>query len=388
MDLACLAAALRASLALRAAALVGALLPAAGCVRNARQDPGLDAPSAFSIRWATGLRETLEARWKPEEFSTPEVAGAVVLVGVHARGLFALDRVTGEVRWRALPTGAVGKPLHVPDPKGGPGVIYVGAQDGALYALSAFDGKVRWRFLTKGTIEHAPVLAGGRLFFTSSENRLYALDADKGTYRWQYERESPEQFTIRGFAGPAVVEGNVCTGFSDGYLACVSADNGEVSWARSLAAASDQFVDVDSTPVLAGGVLYASSYSGGVYALHPRDGAVRWRFPVEGAGTLVPSDGRLFFAAASSGLHALDQSGRLLWRQVVEGAGSLTTPVLLPDEGLVVGGSETGLYVVDRDRGSLRVYFAPGPGFSAPPELAGRELYALSNGAFLYKIEL
>ncbi len=58
--------------------------------------------------------------------------------------------------------------------------------------------------------------------------------------------------------------------------------SGEVVWARSLAAVSDQFVDVDSTPTIIGNTIYASSYSGGLYALDAKDGVVRWRVGIEG----------------------------------------------------------------------------------------------------------
>ena len=40
------------------------------------------------------------------------------------------------------------------------------------------------------------------LYFTSGENRVYAVDSHKGAWKWQYDRESPEGFTIRGYGSP------------------------------------------------------------------------------------------------------------------------------------------------------------------------------------------
>ena len=57
-------------------------------------------------------------------------------------------------------------------------------------------------------------------------------------------------------------------------------------WARSLAAASDQFVDVDSTPHILAGIVFASSYSGGLYAIGAQDNDVRWRLGIEGASAV------------------------------------------------------------------------------------------------------
>ena len=100
----------------------------------------------------------------------------------------------------------------------------------------------------QGPIESQPTYADGIVYFTSGENRIYAVDAHKGTWKWQYDRESPESFTIRGYAAPLVVDGRVYAGFSDGYLACLSAATGDVIWARSLAGEATRFMDVDSTP--------------------------------------------------------------------------------------------------------------------------------------------
>ena len=391
-----------------------------GCFRQAGAGK-LDAPRPLSVRWRAELRDALESRWKPEEAATPVVAGDLVIVGVRTRGVFALDRRSGQVRWHALPSGADGPALFLPDPPGkeeaglaartdrmtwlgrllgaparppaaARGTLYLGSNDGCLYALDAATGRVRWRFpkdsTMKGTMEHAPIHRDGVLYFTTSENRLYAVTAVEGRWKWQYERESPEHFTIRGFAGPALVGKNVCTGFSDGYVACVAAESGEVQWARSLAAVSDQFVDVDSTPVFHQGLLFAASYSGGVYALGPNDGAVVWRFHAEGAGGIIPADERLFFSTGTQGLHAIDLKGRLVWRQAVESAGAFGTPVLGPEGSLVVGSADGGLFVVARDSGHLRALFAPGRGFSAPPDVEGHDVYALSNGGSLYALEL
>jgi outer membrane protein assembly factor BamB len=146
-------------------------------------------------------------------------------------------------------------------------------------------------------------------------------------------------------------------------------------------------VDVDSTPVIHRGVLYASSYSGGLYALNPRDGTVYWRYDVTGAGTVTAAAGQLYFTAAQLGLHVLDLKGRLLWRQAV-GKGGTLTPPLIVGQYLVFAGSEAGLFIVDRGSGTLLQSFAPGRGISSEPSLSGRDLLVFSNGGFLYRMRL
>ena len=149
-------------------------------------------------------------------------------------------------------------------------------------------------------------------------------------------------------------------------------------------------VYVDSTPTLLGDLAYVSSYSGGLYALDARDGSVRWRLPIEGAGSVTPAaPGRLYFAAPRQGLHATDLEGRVIWRQGLSDAGDLTQPAVI-GRYLVFAGSRAGLFVVDRDNGSLLELFNPGNGVCAAPTFDrehGR-LYVLSNGGALYALDL
>ena len=129
-------------------------------------------------------------------------------------------------------------------------------------------GAIRWSYRGKGAIERRPELGGDAIYVTSATDRVVALEPRSGRLLWQYERESPEGFTIHGHAGPRLHHGLVYTGFSDGYLVALNAGTGDLVWARSLATASEQYVDVDATPALFGeDLLLASSYSGGLYAL-------------------------------------------------------------------------------------------------------------------------
>ncbi|HEY5090691.1 MAG TPA: PQQ-binding-like beta-propeller repeat protein, partial [Polyangia bacterium] len=174
-----------------------------------------------------------------------------------------------------------------------------------------------------------------------------------------------------------------------GYLVALQATSGEVVWAKSLAATSDQFVDVDSTPVLASDVVYAASYSGGVYALDAKDGATRWRLPVEGAGPMNLVDGRLFFAAPREGLHAASAAGQIMWRQGLAEAGDLTPPLAMGHY-LIFSGSRGGLFIVDARDGDLLEVFNPGHGICAAATLDEQQqrLFVLSNSGSLYALDL
>ena len=242
--------------------------------------------------------------------------------------------------------------------RGETGLVYVGADDGGLYAFDAATGEQRWVYRAHGPIASQPVYADASLYFTSGENRVYALDARLGKWKWQYDREAPESFTIRGYPSPLVVGNRVYVGFSDGYLACLSAASGDVAWARSLAGDQTRFIDVDSTPLFYHDTLYVSAYATGVYALDPKDGSTKWRFDVEGATTVRARGSRLYFTASKSGLHALDLDGHLLWRQALAEGGELSAPTVVQSY-VLVSSSHGGTYVADaRERAALSVLLA------------------------------
>jgi outer membrane protein assembly factor BamB len=160
-----------------------------------------------------------------------------------------------------------------------------------------------------------------------------------------------------------------------------------VMWVRSLAGEARQFVDVDATPVIADGVVYAASATGGVWGISQSDGTERWRTRVLGATQLVHEDGRLYVAAAESGLHALDRDGHILWRQGFARSGDPSAP-LIDGTYLFLSVSERGLFIIDKRDGSLLQSFQPGPGITAAPAVAHDQLYVMSNGGILYAMNV
>jgi outer membrane protein assembly factor BamB len=246
---------------------------------------------------------------------------------------------------------------------------------------------VQWKFQAKGGIERAPVIAGDSIIVATVLDKVVALDRGSGKVRWQYERETPEKFTIRGNAGITVADNRVYTGFADGHVVALSLTGGEIVWVRSLAGDATQFVDVDTTPVVKAGVAYAASVQGGVYAISTTDGTERWQVRIVGVSQLVLDSDRLYVVGAESGLHAVDLAGNILWRQGFARAGDPAAPVV-DGHYLFLSVSEEGLYIIDKRDGSLVQSFLPGPGITAAPAVNGDRLFVMSNGGVLYAMSL
>ncbi len=374
----------------RLVALTFVILAAGGCASvTARPIEPAAQPAhpagVLHLQWRTTLHEHGLFEPDPEECATPVMADGHLVLGTRAGAAVGVAPATGHVDWITPLSGGV-------DGAGRFDVarhqVYVGADDGALYALDPSSGAVRWTYRGKGAIERPAEIGGDLVYAATDTDRIVALEAATGKWRWQYERDMPDGFTIHGYAGPRLHGQHLLSGFADGYFVALSAASGEVVWARSLAATSDQFVDVDTTPALAGELAYVSSYSGGLCAVDLQDGVVKWRLPIQGVGDVSVTDGRLFFVAPRQGLHASDLEGHVLWRQGLTEAGDLTRPQVV-GRYLIFSGSRAGLFVVDRTNGELQEIFNPGHGVCAAPlvDEAQHKLYVLSNGGSFYALD-
>ncbi|HSS38379.1 MAG TPA: PQQ-binding-like beta-propeller repeat protein [Polyangia bacterium] len=370
--------------------LTALVLAAAGCASvTARPIEPAAEPAhpagVLHLQWRTTLHEHGLFEPDPEECATPALADGHLVLGTRAGAVVGVAPATGHVDWITPLSGGVDGVARFDQAHG---QVYVGADDGALYAVEPSSGSVRWTYRGRGAIERPVELGGDLLYVATDTDRIVALEATTGKWRWQYEREMPDGFTIHGYAGPRLHGQHLLAGFADGYFVALSAASGEVVWARSLATTSDQFVDVDTTPTLAGDLAYVSSYSGGLSAVDLQDGTVKWRLPIQGVGDVSVTDGRLFFVAPRQGLHAADLEGHVLWRQGLTEAGDLTRPQVF-GRYMIFSGSRAGLFVVDRTNGELQEVFNPGHGVCAAPlvDEAQHRLYVLSNGGSFYALD-
>src|SRR5262249_9662483 len=74
----------------------------------------------------------------------------------------------------------------------------------------------RWPFETKDSIEGAAAIVGDTVYVGSMDEYLYALDLANGNLKWKY-KAGPIK------AAPAVRDGAVYVGDSDGVFHCVDA---------------------------------------------------------------------------------------------------------------------------------------------------------------------
>lgn len=367
--------------------LVGLCLALAACAAPTRavmtgQASGAPTSARLELRWQASLVSDEPWEWRPVEYSQPLYIAQerLVVVGTSEGRLVALDADTGQERW-SVQTGA-----RVDAPPSCDGeVIVVGNNGGLVTAVNLGGGKL-WTAQVRGEVDGPAVFQGDVVVFQDTGDVVHALDRETGKARWTYTRELPDYFTVGGSSWPVISGGRVLAGFSDGVLAALDLADGDLVWGRNLSAGERDFVDVDSISVW-DGVVYASSYAGGLYALDANSGEERWHNELKGVSRVVRQGEALYATSSSRYVVSLDAgSGELVWSYRHE-TGTPTHPALVGDV-LLYGAAESSAYATDRRSGAVLLEFDPRAGFNAPVTVEGEDVYLFSNGGTLYAMRL
>lgn len=335
-------------------------------------------------------------RANPQQGSVPELdtERGRLFVGSADEHVYCLDAQTGRVIWRRDLGAAVrGQPLFQRSTQ----VIFVGTDNGELFALGADDGEERWSFRAEGEIIHQPLIVGEALYTSCADGTVLAIDWTNGNEIWRYNHDGASaEFEVSGFAGVAVDDGVVFTGFSYGIVVALDAFDGSEVWSRDVTeglslhsriGGMPVMKDVDTTPVLGSRRLYVASYEAGIFALDREGGSVLWRDPTPNVVELAGRGTTLYAAQASEGVLALDTSdGSVIWRTDL-GPATYYRPALFNDV-LVVPDNQLGLTALRLRDGSIVQRYPIGAGVGGSTELVGSVAFVVSNGGVLSALRL
>ena len=198
------------------------------------------------------------------------------------------------------------------------GRVYVASGFGLVIAMDAETGSEVWRRQFDSPMIGSPTVREGRVFVLSNNNEIFALSAATGDTEWSDQAIS-ESARVLGSPSPAAVEDIVVVPFSSGEVITFLASNGRRLWSDALTR-SGSFTpisainDISARPVLASGLVFASSQSGVTVALDGRSGGRVWSQAIGsiGAPAIV---GQFVFVMGVDGQIAalLGETGQVVW---------------------------------------------------------------------------
>jgi outer membrane protein assembly factor BamB len=276
-------------------------------------------------------KDTGELKWKyyekKAEFTSPSVANGVVYVGRLNKStdlthyLYAIDASSGKLMWRTK----LSEPIYAfwsGSPTVSDGIVYIGSVykylgnvDDYLYAIDAVNGEIQWCYKFEGTIENfPPLVADGVVYFAGGEDygdNLYAINAENGEFMWQCKAD-----TIK--STPTAVDGLIYAGISDGYLYALDAKSGELKWSFET-----ENHKPATSPSIVDGVLYEGTWDGYLYTININSGKLKWRFRTQFSiwSTPLVVDDLVYIGSEEHYLYALDShTGMLKWKYKTGGA--------------------------------------------------------------------
>lgn len=288
----------------------------AGCAQPSSPSKAFDttpeAPTPeFVVEWDATVDEVPFFGAKPAQLAAPghlSTSDELVVGNSHGE-VTKFQAANGNALWRAKVDGAVSAM-----PTSGSGLVFVGTARGEFAAFDTHAGEKTWTKRLANSIDSPATESNGRVFVVDAADALYAFDALTGEELWRFPAPTPEYFTIAGSPRPVVVNGEVFVGASDGVLRAFQEDSGELLWSVDLRAGSEEFTDIDREVVIDADVVFAASYSGGVFALDRTTGDILWHHKASGVQDFAVYEGMVYATLASGRALALNtEDGKPVW---------------------------------------------------------------------------
>lgn len=225
------------------------------------------------------------------------------------------------------------------------GSIYATTGFGYIVSLDAKNGSENWRYDGSIPLRNAPTVADGRLFAVTQDNRILAFNANTGAELWE-QVGIAEAASMYGAASPAIDGETIVAALSSGELMAMRTQNGRLLWQDSLSRTSRltplaTLADIDASPVIDRGRVYAVSHAGRMVSIDMRTGQRAWEGNVASVNTPMIAGDFGFVVTVDAEIACIVlEDGRVRWTNQIQkfedqekrrGLISWTAPVLAGD---------------------------------------------------------
>lgn len=326
--------------------------------------------------------------------ATPVVAGGRIFTIDTTATVRSFDAKTGAAGWstRLVKEGeksnvAFGGGVSVAD-----GRVYAASGYGVAAAFDAATGAQVWRVDLGMPLRGAPSIEGGRVYVLAQDNQLFALSITDGKTLWD-SSGTVEQTGLLGAGAPAVALDTAVVGFSSGELNAVRVENGRVVWQDALArtgrsTALAALADIDASPVIDRGRVFAIGHGGRMAALELATGQRVWERNLAGTSTPWVAGDFVFAVTIEGELVAVTRGeGKVKWvsqlpkwrdEEDKKGAIQWSGPVLAGDR-LILTGTNGRIVSVSPYSGEILNQVEVDGIVYLPPIVADGMLYVLTD---------
>ncbi|WP_227526126.1 outer membrane protein assembly factor BamB [Psychrobacter sp. FDAARGOS_221] len=207
------------------------------------------------------------------------------------------------------------------------GVAFDGASQTAVVttksarviAFNSADGSIKWQNKIDGTVLAPALIHNNRVILSGNDGIMYGLSLQTGDTIWQFATQSPS-ISVRGTAKPTLLNNQTALlASADGRLHGVDIESGIPQWNRRVgvptgASEIQRMTDIDGTPTVDQGQLFAVSYSGQLLAADLASGQVGFIQDAASRNRLAVTNDAVITTTLDGAVKAFSrQSGDLLW---------------------------------------------------------------------------
>jgi outer membrane protein assembly factor BamB len=274
------------------------------------------------------------------------------------------------------------------------GKLYATNGLGDVAALNATDGKPFWQVRPAGPLRGAPTVGVGlgTVVVTTQDNQVFALAEADGKVIWS-ESAGLEVSGIFGVGAPAIAQGTIVAGFSSGELNAYRYENGRTLWSDALSRTSistsvASLSDVDASPVIDRGRVFAIGKGGRMVSLDLITGQRLWEINLAGISTpwvvgewvfVVDDEARLLCIARATGkVRWLSQLPNFQNMKKKKNPIAWTGPILAGDR-LILASTRGQMVSVSAADGTVMNEAKIGGTVLLSPVVANNMLFMLTN---------
>jgi outer membrane protein assembly factor BamB len=265
------------------------------------------------------------------------------------------------------------------------GKVYIGTIDHYFYAFDQKTGRQLWGIDTQDDLEAiSPTVVGNVVFIgggcpeADCFNGLRALSSETGAEIWKRRLDNGLS------TGPTAAGGVVYAGSGTGKVYALDAATGRTIWQTQAGTRP-----LTLAAALSGDRLYVGSGGGRLYALAINDGAIAWSAPLpdDNYGAPAIQAGTVYIGGGNS-LFAFDaESGNALWSADLGGQVIWSSPTVA--NGVVYCGSNGGGVVAFAAADGRRLWSAlAGQTVHSAPTIVDGAVYLGSENGRVYAFDL
>lgn len=289
---------------------------------------------------------------KPFAF-TPASDGNAIFAASASGTLVKLDLSTGKQLWRIETQQSLSAGVGV-----GEGLAVVGTPKGELLAFRTDTGQAAWSARLTGEVLTAPVLGAGQVAVRGNDGKVWLFNAIDGKQRWVYGRALPA-LILREPGDLLLTDRALFVGQPGGKLSALSLLNGAPLWEVNVALPKgatelERIADVAGALAADDQLICAAAYQGRIGCFDQITGTPVWLRDYSGLNGVVLSERYLFAADDRAVLQGYDKlRGASLWKQESLRDRGLGTPLVLPDQRLVVADFQGVIHLLSLEEGAL-----------------------------------